>query len=154
MEKSVAELSALEDHLGYWLRLVSNRVSGRFARELQAESFTVAEWVAMRHVFDRPGICSTDLADRIGMTRGAVSKILDKLEEKALIERVMKANDRRSQTIDLTQSGRDWIPVLTRIADDNDREFFGDLDDADRLALMTLLGKIARNHSWNEAPTD
>ena len=32
--------SALTDHLGYWLRKVSNAVSGRFAGALGARGFT------------------------------------------------------------------------------------------------------------------
>ena len=43
-------LSALETHLGYWLRRVSNRVSGAFAQALHAKQVSVAEWVMLRHL--------------------------------------------------------------------------------------------------------
>jgi hypothetical protein len=40
----------LDIHLGYWLRLVSNHVSGNFARALQERSVSVAEWVALNQI--------------------------------------------------------------------------------------------------------
>ncbi len=37
--------SDLHDHLGYWLRTVSNAVSQSFARKVEGEGVTVAERV-------------------------------------------------------------------------------------------------------------
>jgi hypothetical protein len=37
----------LENHLGYWLRLVSKQISAAFARALQERGLSVAEWVAL-----------------------------------------------------------------------------------------------------------
>jgi len=48
-------LPGLEDHLGNWLRLVSNRASGGFARALQERQMPVAEWVALRPIHDMTG---------------------------------------------------------------------------------------------------
>ena len=45
MSQPVPELT---DHLGYWLRQVSNHVSQGFARKLAAQDVTVAEWAVMR----------------------------------------------------------------------------------------------------------
>ena len=45
-------ISTLASHLGYWLRIVSNSVSRTFARKVEAEGVTVAEWVFMRVLHD------------------------------------------------------------------------------------------------------
>lgn len=45
--------SPLESHLGYWLRFVSNHVSSRFENVLADHDISVAEWVAMRSLYDR-----------------------------------------------------------------------------------------------------
>lgn len=39
----IAAGAGLERHLGYWLRRVSNQVSGAFARALQERGLSVAE---------------------------------------------------------------------------------------------------------------
>ncbi|TBR26261.1 MAG: MarR family transcriptional regulator, partial [Reyranella sp.] len=79
--------SDLETHLGYWLRFVSNHVSHSFSLKLQARGVTVAEWVVLRDLFDGDHVPPSALADRLGMTRGAISKLADRLIAKDQIER-------------------------------------------------------------------
>jgi MarR family len=74
--------SPLEAHLGYWLRLVSNEVSHAFERALHKQGISVAEWVAMNRLAAGTELTPAKLAATMGMTRGAVSKILDKLDSK------------------------------------------------------------------------
>ncbi len=70
MPRPVSNLTA---HLGYWLRFVSNHVSYAFARKLEGLDVTAAEWVTLRELFDESEIAPSRLADRIGLTRGALA---------------------------------------------------------------------------------
>lgn len=149
-----SSLPGLEAHVGYWLRLASNHVSGSFARSLQARRVTVAEWVALRQIYDHPNIASSALAELLGMTRGAISKILDKLEAKGLIERVTRPEDKRSQRLVLTPHGRHLLPELAALADKNDACYFDCLDARERAQLRNLLKKLARIHQWTDVPVD
>ena len=72
-------ISQLEDHLGYWLRFVSNHVSQAFTRKVENRGVTVAEWVLLRALFDTGEANPSQLADILGMTRGTVSKLVDQL---------------------------------------------------------------------------
>ena len=45
-------ISNLEKHLGYWLRCLSNFVSGGFAGKLAARDVSVAQWVVLRTLYD------------------------------------------------------------------------------------------------------
>jgi len=47
--------------------------------KLQARGATVAEWVVMREMYDDEETSPSLLAERIGMTRGGVSKLVDRL---------------------------------------------------------------------------
>ena len=76
--------SALEAHLGFWLRSVSNHVSSRFASLLEAQACSVTEWVALRTLFDRREATHAELIQALGMTKGAASKVVSRLEEKGL----------------------------------------------------------------------
>ena len=146
--------SDLETHLGYWLRFVSNHVSHAFSLKLQARDVTVAEWVVMRELFDGDGVPPSTLADRLGMTRGAISKLADRLIAKDFIERTASTEDRRQQTLSLTEVGRKLVPRLSALADRNDAEFFGHLTSAQRTALETVLRDIVRRHGLKETPTE
>lgn len=153
-DRSPYPLSNLETHLGYWLRRISNHVSGTFARALQDRQFTVAEWVALRQLYDHSDIASAELATRLGMTRGAISKVLDKLEAKGLIERVTRPEDKRSQRLSLTLQGQRILPELAELADHNDQYFFSCLSTAEQEQLARLMRKISQVHQWNDVPID
>ncbi len=88
-------VSPLEAHLGYWLRYVSNQVSHAFALKVATHGVSVAEWVVLRELFDEPETTASQLADKLGMTRGAISKIVDRLEAKALMTRTADVMDAR-----------------------------------------------------------
>ena len=53
---------------------------------------TVAEWVVLRELYNS-GSAPSALADRLGMTRGAISKLADRLIAKEMI--VRRAKSRR-----------------------------------------------------------
>jgi DNA-binding MarR family transcriptional regulator len=146
--------SNLEDHAGYWLRYVSNHVSHAFARKVEAQGVTVAEWVLLREMFDTGTANPSQLADTVGMTRGAVSKLVERLCRKKLAVRSSSEGDRRYQTVELTVAGKRLVPVLAQLADENDREFFGHLKPEERTKLVNLLQDIVRRHGWKDLPVD
>ena len=56
------------------------------------------------------------------MTRGAISKLIDRLMVKGLVTRVEGEGDRRFQSISPTEGGRTLVPTLAGLADRNDEE--------------------------------
>lgn len=145
-------VSDLEIHLGYWMRLVSNHVSGRFVRRLRALETSAAEWVLLRELYERTEAAPGEMAAALGMTRGATSKIVDKLEAKGWVRSRAMPSDGRMQLLSLTRAGRRAVPILATIADDNDEQFFACLDAVERQALRRLLMKVADCNGIREVP--
>lgn len=135
-------ISDLASHLGYWLRFVSNHVSHGFARKLQGEGVTAAEWVLLRELYDEEALGPSRLAERMGLTRGAISKLADRLIGKHLVERENRPDDARAHFLRLSLAGRAVVPRLAALADENDREFFDHLTAGERAALEALLKDI------------
>ena len=146
--------SDLSAHLGYWLRYVSNHVSQAFARKVEAHGVTVAEWVLMRQLLDEEALAPSRLADRMGMTRGAITKLADRLITKSMLLRAADPDDRRAQTLALTSTGRALLPELAALADANDAEFFDHLAPGDRAALLRILGEIVEKRGLKSIPVD
>lgn len=144
----------LEAHLGYWMRMVSNRVSGSFARALQQRQTSVAEWVMLCRMRQRPGITPGELAEALAMTRGAVSKVMDKLQAKGWITSAVSPSDSRVQLLSLTGQGRRVLPQLAAIADQNDAMFFDCLTAAEKSTLRKLLSKLAEVHQIRDIPVE
>jgi len=136
MSSDVPELAA---HLGYWLRLVSNHVSHAFARKLATKDVTVAEWALMRVLYGREPTPPSRLADDMGLTRGAVSKLADRLVVKALIAREPSSVDGRAHTLALTGKGTLFVPELAALADQNEAECFAQMPGEDRQTLARIL---------------
>ena len=149
-----AHVSGLEDHLGYWLRHVSNQVSHAFSRKVEARGVTVAEWVILRVLYDEESLAPSALADRLGMTRGAISKLADRLVAKALATRTADVNDRRFQELALTAAGRALVPELSDLADRNDAEFFGHLTALERAEVERVMRGIVDKLAPRASPID
>jgi DNA-binding MarR family transcriptional regulator len=145
--------SALEAHLGFWLRFVSNHVSSRFQQLLEDKGVTVTEWVALRTLWSRDETTHAELIRALGMTKGAASKVVSRLEEKGLAGRQLADGRAREQSLSLTTAGKDLVPLLASLADANDAHFFGHLPAAERDALNEAMKALVQHHQLKEIPT-
>ena len=145
---------SLTAHLGFWLRFVSNHVSQGFAQKLAGRGVTVAEWVVMRELLDAEALAPSRLAERLGMTRGAITKLADRLIAKALVSRRADPDDGRAQTLALTAKARRLVPELAALADRNDAEYFDHLSARDRVALIATLKEIVERRGLKAVPVD
>jgi DNA-binding MarR family transcriptional regulator len=143
----------LEAHLGFWLRFVSNHVSARFAVLLEAKDVTVTEWVALRTLLAQGESSHAALIAALGMTKGAASKVVSRLESKALARRLPSAHSGREQVLVLTPKGKALVPKLAQLADANEEHFFAHLPAKERQALMRTLQALVQHHQFTEVPT-
>ncbi len=152
--RGAGEVSSLEAHLGYWLRFVSNHVSHAFKLKVERQGVTVAEWVVLRTLFDEDGIRSSDVSARVGLTRGAVSKLLTRLAAKDLVAVGGDALDGRAQLVTLTAAGRRLVPKLAALADENDQQAFGHLSGDQRGMLVSVLKDLVDRIGISDTPID
>lgn len=152
--RAQAAVSGLEAHLGYWLRAVSNHVSHAFKTKVEGHGVTVAEWVVLRALFDGDGVKPSELATTLGLTRGAISKLMDRLVAKDLVSVRSDAHDGRAQLVTLKASGRRLVPKLAALADENDAEAFSHLGQEQRAFLLATLKRVAEHLGLREAPVD
>ena len=146
--------SPLEAHLGFWLRFVSNHVSLRFRQQLEAQGVTVTEWVALRTLLAQGEGSHAGLIDALGMTKGAASKVISRLEEKGLAQRQWADGNAREQRLVLTAKGKALVPRLAKLADANDEHFFGHLPPAERQALVAAMQALVQHHQLKQIPSE
>jgi len=96
---------------------------------------------------------ATDLADRLGMTRGGTTKLLDRLERAELVTSDRASHDRRWRRVAITDHGRGIITTGARHLIDSLAEVpalragLGDLAD-------TLDNDVPRPHDEGDEPAD
>ena len=146
--------SPLEAHFGYWIRLVSNNVSSRFQKLIEAQGVSTTEWVALRILFDKKHTTHSELIHALGLTKGATSKVISRLEEKGLVKRTLVKGSARDQLLALTTKGHTLVPRLALLADQNEEHFFGHLDVVLRRELMSAFQSLADFHKIQAPPLE
>lgn len=143
-------VSRLDAHLGYWLRYVSSQFSHALNRELEDKGVSLAEWIALRELYEND-LRPSALAERLGLTRGATSKLARKLERNLMVTQQAGTGDGRAQMISLTDGGRAVVRVLAVILEETDRQFFGHLDPDTRALIVSILREIAHRRGSGRA---
>jgi DNA-binding MarR family transcriptional regulator len=146
--------STLDAHLGFWLRFVSNHVSARFGLLIAQEGCSVVDWVALRALYDRPGSSHAELIQLLGMTKGATSKVISRLEERGLATRNLAQGSSREQLLRLTPKGMKLVPRLAALADANDAHFFAQLPQQEQNALLNILKTLVAHNQLQGLPVN
>lgn len=134
--------SGLRDHLGYWLRRLSDEVHLSFERKLAAHGVTVAQWNVLVTLYRAEAETVAEVARFTGSDAAAVSRLVDRLAEKGLVTRSADPASRRRVLLALTPAAAGLVPGLVQLADQNDEAFFGTLPAAGRAELAGLLQRL------------
>jgi DNA-binding MarR family transcriptional regulator len=142
--------SQLEDHLGYWLRCLSNYVHQGFARRLERHEVTVPQWVVLRCLYDAENASLNELAASVGVDNGALSRMVERLSQKGLVVRETDVTNRRAVQLRLTDAGKKLVPILALEADLNDETFFGVIGETERRQLLATVQTLLTKNGWQD----
>jgi DNA-binding MarR family transcriptional regulator len=139
-------LSGLRDHLGYWLRRLSDEVHLSFERRLAEHGVTVAQWNVLVSLYRNESDTVGGISRFVELDVAAVSRLVDRLVEKGLVVRLSDPSSRRRIPLELTRKARKLVPVLIDLADENDETYFGALTKQQRFELVDLLKRLTINN--------
>ncbi len=97
---------ALDDLIGYRLRLAYNVQVQRFASVGASFSIRPPQFAILKLVYYNPGLRQKELAKALNQKHANVVTLLDELEGRDLMSRVPDRNDRRSRMLHLTPAGK------------------------------------------------
>ncbi|HEY2036295.1 MAG TPA: MarR family transcriptional regulator [Steroidobacteraceae bacterium] len=146
-------MSRLDAHVGYWLRYVSSQFSYALNRKLEDKGVTLVEWLVLRELYDSD-LRPSALAERLGLTRGAISKLARKLAGSLMITQEGNAGNGRAQMLSLTDDGRAVVQVFAALLDQTDEEFFGHLDPDTRALIVSTMRDIVHRRGSRAMPVD
>ena len=108
-----------------------------------------SEYNCLVQFFEVNSMGVKDLAERLDITPGGVTRIITSLENKGYVERRISLDDRRNINVLLTSQGRKLVKKMRRAAIDIHREIFDQIDPSERetvaAAIQTLLNAL---DSW------
>jgi DNA-binding MarR family transcriptional regulator len=131
---------ALPGLLGYRLRLAQQAVFRDFAQSVGRLSPGRVGILLL--IEANPGVHQSRLARAVGLDRSTMVGLLHALEDQDFIER-RRGDDRRTNGLWLTASGRVQVAQLKRRIGAHERRVAARLSAAERAQLLALLEKLA-----------
>jgi DNA-binding MarR family transcriptional regulator len=154
--KVIERPSDHKDELRLWLRLFSCKmlIESEIRRRLRDNfDITLPRFDLMAQLDKAPaGMKLGELSQRLMVSNGNITGLVDRLVAQGLLDRQPAPNDRRAQLVRLTAEGRKSFRAMATSHEDWVAEILGDLSSGERETLMRLLGKAKT--SARKAMTD
>jgi DNA-binding MarR family transcriptional regulator len=128
---------------GHLIRRLHQQSTQVFQARMQAAGFelTSVQFAALDAIAQQPGIAQASLAEEISFDRATIGGVVDRLEQKGLVQRAVGAEDRRSREVTLTREG-EWLLAACRpVVEALQAEILGRLSPAERTAFRALAVK-------------
>src|SRR5438876_4723835 len=122
-----------------------------FDRRAVGMGVTRAQWKVLFRLQRQPGLRQIELADMLDIEPITLSRIVDRLEEAGLVERVADPADRRAWRLHVTARAQPLIEKLRAIADQMIAETFAGIDPKDVEITRQVLGRVRENASRTAA---
>jgi DNA-binding MarR family transcriptional regulator len=130
------------DPLRVWFRFIRlhRRVSGAIAGALKDLGLSIPQFDLVSTLTEREGLTQQELAERLYVTKGNVSGLVDRLVDAGLVERHPIPGDRRSHALHLTPKGRELAQAGIKAQRSYVERTLGRLDPDDLGALDRIVG--------------
>lgn len=130
------------DRLGYWVGTLASAMRKGLEEELAPMGVTPAQWVILEAAFAGNADTLTALARIIPVDAAAISRQLDKLQQRGLVRRRRLRSDRRTVRIELTDAGRELVPKLAPRVAANNHRFLAGITGQERLNFIEIVQKM------------
>jgi MarR family transcriptional regulator for hemolysin len=133
---------SLHDRFGYRLSVLTRKWRAVVDLELESYGLSQATWRPLIYLaqFDEPPR-QCELADALALGCPAIVRLLDQLEAKHLVERVVDG-DRRANRVQLTRSGKRLATRVHDIIVGIEADLLRDLSADDRAQVMRSIDAI------------
>lgn len=125
------------------IKKIRNALQKRFADA--GFDLTVDQWVVIDHLHRNPGIAQNTLAELTTKDAPTVTRIIDLLAKKGLVERRMADDDRRKFLVFLTPEGEKLYEQMLPDVVEIRRQGWGNLGDDDYQHFVRIMDEIYNN---------
>ena len=128
---------------GHLVRRLHQQSTQVFQARLQAAGFelTSVQFAALDAVAEQPGIDQASLAATISFDRATIGGVIDRLEQKGLLEREVSPDDRRARLLRLTAAGRRQLAAVRPVVEALQAEILGPLSAREQATFLALARK-------------
>ena len=135
----------LDGLLGYHLRKAQQATFRSFANALAGENMSPGHLGVLLVVAANPGVNQITVGQAMGIDRSTLVAVLDRLEDRGLLERTPSPSDRRSHALLVTEGGRAYLAELMPRVEAHENEVAATLSEDERRTLIALLRRVGKS---------
>jgi DNA-binding MarR family transcriptional regulator len=114
-------------------------------RELSKFDISAAQLIVLASVANNEADSAAGLCKSISYDPGAMTRMIDRLEQKGLIRRRPNADDRRATNLEITVAGKALYPQLLAAKENVQMQFLSGFSTEEVAALEGLLNRMLKN---------
>ena len=128
---------------GHLIRRLHQQSTQVFQAQTQAAGIelTSVQFAALDAIEQQPDIDQASLAATIGFDRATIGGVIDRLEQKGLVRRVVSVQDRRARRLHLTPEGEQLLVACRPVVEALQADILAPLSRAERAAFIALASK-------------
>lgn len=111
-----AEAFHLQDSIGYLVKRTQRLMSDRIEAVFASQGITFQQWVVLMHLRDGLATNTAGLCAELRHDTGAMTRLIDQLEERGFIGRQRQEADRRIIDLELKPAGKKMVESLIPLA--------------------------------------
>ena len=131
------------EQVGHLLRRAYQRHVALFQQTIPDSQLTAAQFVALCAVRDNGASSLSDIVRVTAIDQATVRGVIERLKSRALLAVSHDPADRRKVLVTLTPAGRRVIDDVVPFAHEITEATFGNLNPAERVAIVYLLRKMS-----------
>lgn len=140
---SVESLEA-GNSVGYLVKRCGVLMTQVAERRFEAQSVSFTQWIALMTLLRQEHMSATQLSAECAHDMGALTRVVDDLEQRGLVRRERSRRDRRAVEIAITPAGRRVAQSTKKVIVGLLNELVAPLSDTE---ITTLIGLLQRMHS-------
>ena len=138
--------------IAVYVNFLNSRIKKCFIDRLQKNGINVTpeQYLVLDILWEQQSLSQQNIADIIQKDKNSVTKIIDSLEKKNLVNRVVDKKDRRINKIELTPDGLALEKITTEVAISFMNDVVKDIDSQDLDKLVEVMRKLKYNLDNND----
>ena len=135
----------MEESLHYLIMANQALVQKALLEQVRPVGLTIGQPKVLDYLKDHDGDSQKEIAEGCHLEAGSLTSILNRMEEKGLIERRMLNGNRRTSHVFLTEEGREKQQLVEATFSRIEQQALMDISDEEFDAFMAVYQKIYRN---------
>lgn len=129
------------------VNILNSRIKKCFFDKLQKNGINITpeQFLVLDILWEKQSLSQQNIADIIQKDKNSVTKIIDSLEKKNLVTRVMDKNDRRINKIELTEEAWALEKITTEVAIGFMNDVVKDIDNKDLDNFVNVMRQLKNN---------